>query len=367
MKQQVLPPCWSRSLWVGLAGWCLASCTGCHDTSRPVADEVADTVAVAGRQDAGETVTTKTLIGQSEPEVSPAGAETVRHRRRPLRQPAVVEEPKVCADTACPCPVVPQPLTAVSAYLPLTATPGPLPVVASSTVVPPVKAASRKVERISRDIKKATFIPKGQWMAGGTVSYSEHDEGNLNFLVLKDVEGRGYTFSVSPYVGYFFRNNCAAGVRFTYNRTYLDMKNFDLSLGEDFNISLDNLYWLEHKYEVGGCLRTYMPIGSGNIFGLFNEVRLTYGYSAGKNSTGSGTEYDGTFEKSHNLQIGFAPGLTAFVTNWMAVEVSVGVMGYNFKWTDQVSNQIETGKRRTSSGNFKINLFSINIGMTFYL
>lgn len=229
------------------------------------------------------------------------------------------------------------------------------------------KPKSGRVQRINRDIMKATFIPKGQWMAGGTVSYSEHDEGNLNFLVLKDVEGRGYTFSVSPYVGYFFSNNCAAGVRFTYNRTYLDMKNFEVNLGEDFNISLDNLYWLEHKYEVGGFLRTYMPIGSGNIFGLFNEVRLTYGYSAGKNSTGSGTEYDGTFEKSHNLQIGFAPGLTAFITDWSAVEVSVGVMGYNFKWTDQVSNQIETGKRRTSSGNFKINLFSINIGMTFYL
>lgn len=251
--------------------------------------------------------------------------------------------------------------------LPLTACPDTVQAAATQSVTLPVKTGSHRLERINRDIMKSTFIPKGQWMAGGTVSYQEHDEGNLNFLVLKDVEGRGYTFSVSPYVGYFFRNNCAAGVRFTYNRTYLDMENLDLNLGEDFNISLDNLYWLEHKYEVGGFLRTYMPIGSGNIFGLFNEVRLTYGYSTGKNSTGSGTEYDGTFEKAHNLQIGFAPGLTAFITDWSAVEVAVGVMGYNFKWTDQTTNQVETGKRRTSSGNFKINLFSINIGMTFYL
>ena len=39
----------------------------------------------------------------------------------------------------------------------------------------------------------------------------------------------------------------------------------------------------------------------------------------------------------------------------------------NFKWQNQKTNQVETGMRRTSSGNFKINLFSINIGMTFYL
>ncbi|ADV45186.1 hypothetical protein [Bacteroides helcogenes] len=222
-------------------------------------------------------------------------------------------------------------------------------------------------QRIDREIMKTVFIPKGQWMAGGTVSYSEHDEDNLNFLVLKNVQGLGYTFNVSPYVGYFFKDNVSAGMRFGYNRTYLDLDNFELNLGEDFNINLKNLYWLEHQYDVSGFLRTYMPIGKSKIFGLFNEVRLTYGYSTGKNSTGSGTEYDGTFERTHSLQIGIAPGMAAFITDYSAVEVSVGVMGYNFKWQKQVTNQIETGKRRTSSGNFKINLFSINIGMTFYL
>lgn len=222
-------------------------------------------------------------------------------------------------------------------------------------------------QRMDRGIMNSVFIPKGSWMCGGTVSYSEHEEENLNFLVLKNVEGLGYTFNVSPYIGYFFKDNVSAGFRFGYNRSYLDMANFELNLGDGLNISLKDLYYLEHQYEVSGFLRTYMPIGKSKIFGLFNEVRLTYGYGVGKNSTGSGTEYDGTFETSHNLQIGIAPGLTAFVTDWSAVEVSVGVMGYNFKWQNQTTNQIETGMRRTSSGNFKINLFSINIGMTFYL
>ena len=41
-------------------------------------------------------------------------------------------------------------------------------------------------------------------------------------------------------------------------------------------------------------------------------------------------------------------------------------MGFNFKWIDQETNQVEEGRQRVSSGDFKINLFSINIGMTFY-
>lgn len=227
--------------------------------------------------------------------------------------------------------------------------------------------SSRKVQRINRGIQDRMFIPKGTWMGGGTVSYSEHNENNLNFLVLKDLEGRGYDFKVSPYVGYFFRDNMSAGIRFAYSRNYLDMDNFNLNLGDDLNISLKDLYYLEHKYEVGGFLRTYMPIGNSKIFGLFNETRLMYAYSTGKNSTGSGKEYDGTFERVHSLQIGIAPGLAAFVTDFAAVEVSLDVMGFKFNWTDQQTNQIEEGSRRTSSGNFKINLFSINIGMTFYL
>lgn len=55
------------------------------------------------------------------------------------------------------------------------------------TVASSMKAGRPK--RIDREIQNSMFIPKGQWMFGGTVSYSEHDESNLNFLVLKDVEG----------------------------------------------------------------------------------------------------------------------------------------------------------------------------------
>lgn len=224
----------------------------------------------------------------------------------------------------------------------------------------------RAIKRIDRDVQSRVFIPKGTWMAGGTVSYSEHDESNLNFLVIKDVAGKGYDFNVSPYVGYFFRDNIAAGFRFAYNRDYLDLGNLDMDLG-DLTLSFKDLYYLEHKYEASGFLRTYMPIGRSKIFGLFNEARITYGYGRGKNSTGSGADYDGSFQTVQNLQIGFAPGLTAFITDWSAVEVSVGVMGFNFKWIDQETNRVEEGSQRVSSGNFKINLFSINIGMTFYL
>lgn len=234
------------------------------------------------------------------------------------------------------------------------------------TLTAGAQRGKRSIQRIDREVQKSVFIPKGTWMLGGTVSYSEHDESNLNFLILQDMEGEGYDFSVSPYFGYFIRNNIAIGGRFSYSRDYLDLGSADVDLG-DITLSFRDLYYLEHTYEASGFLRTYIPIGHSKIFGLFNEVRLSYSYGEGKNSTRSGVDYTGTYQTVQGFQIGMAPGMTAFVTDWSAVEVSVGVMGFDFKWINQKTNQVEEGSTRVSSGKFKINLFSINIGMTFYL
>ena len=229
------------------------------------------------------------------------------------------------------------------------------------------KSNRRKIQRINRGIRDKVFIPKGTWMAGGTVSYNDYNQDNYNLLVLKDVTGEGYRFKLSPYVGYFIKDNVAVGIRFQYSRTYLDYDNFNLDLGDDLNITLTDTYYLKHTYEIGGFLRTFMPVGNSKIFGFFNDTRLTYAHSTGKDSTGSGTEYDGTFATNNSIEIGIAPGLTAFITDWAAIEVSLNMMGFKFKWEDQKTNQVEDGSSNSFSGNFKINLFSINIGMTFYL
>ena len=225
----------------------------------------------------------------------------------------------------------------------------------------------RRLQRVDRDALKAVFIPKGQWMLGGSVNFQEWDTDNINLLVLKNMDVEGHIFSASPYFGYFVANNIAIGARYNYLRNYFYMGNFDLNLGEDFNISLEDLYYLEHKHEASAFLRTYMPLGKSNVFGFFGEIRGTYAYANGKNSTGSGAEFDGSYEHVHSLQLSFCPGMTAFVTDFMAVEASIGVMGLKYRWKDQKTNQVEKGSSKMGGANFKFNLFSVNLGMTFYL
>lgn len=225
----------------------------------------------------------------------------------------------------------------------------------------------RRLQRVDRDAMKALFVPRGQWMFGGSVAFNEWDNDNMNELVLKNMNVEGHTFSASPYVCWFFHKNMAVGARFNYNRYYLNIGDFDLNLGEDFNISLKDLYYLEHSFEVGPFVRMYMPLDRSKVFAFFSEIRLTYTYGKGKNTSGTGAEFDGSFEHVHKAFLGFCPGLTAFVNDFMAVECSVGMMGVSYKWTNQQTNRVETGRSRSGGANFKINLLSINIGASFYL
>ena len=220
---------------------------------------------------------------------------------------------------------------------------------------------------ISRDASKTVFIPKGQWMLGGQVAWNQWNNDNLNYLVLKDINFEGYTFSAGPYLGYFFANNMAVGGRFSYKRYFFNLGEFDLNLGDDFNIGLKDLYYLQHNYESTLFVRSYLPLGNSKIFGLFGEFQLNYIFAEGKNSTGRDETFTGVYEYTHNLEIGLGGGMVVFLADHVAAEVMLNVGGYRVKWGSQNTNNIEEGRITSSGANFKIDLFSIKFGVTYFL
>ena len=235
-----------------------------------------------------------------------------------------------------------------------------------SLLFPSFLQAKKHREQIDRGIHSSTFIPKGQWMVGGSFSYSESNSDDYKFLILKNVEGKRYSFSVSPNFGYFIRDNVAVGGRFSYTRDYIDIGNLDIDLNEDLSFKINNASLLQHMIYGTGFVRTYINLGNSKRFGLFNEARVTFGAGQGKTYSGEAETLDGVYEKIKHLQVGIAPGMTAFITNNAAVEVSVGVMGFDSKWIEQDHNKVIQGSRRETSAKFKIDLFSINLGMTYY-
>ena len=57
---------------------------------------------------------------------------------------------------------------------------------------------SHSLRRQNRGVSnlKTEFVPKGQWVFGGSVSYSTHNNNNYNFLIIEDIESNGGKISV---------------------------------------------------------------------------------------------------------------------------------------------------------------------------
>ena len=222
-------------------------------------------------------------------------------------------------------------------------------------------------EQFERNMESITFIPKGQWITGVSVNYSQNNNDNYQFIVIEKFHGDAYTFKISPMVMYAFKNDMAAGGRFSYARSLTRINTADVVLGEDTEFNVDNLYNLSHTFYTTALLRNYFSLGTSTRFGIFNEVQLQYGYGQSKLATGSGQELSGTYSTTNSINIGLTPGVILFLNNYSAIEVNIGLLGFNYSKTKAITDQIYVGNYSTSSANFRINLFSITFGVVFYL
>ena len=212
---------------------------------------------------------------------------------------------------------------------------------------------------------RTEFVPKGQWVFGGSISYSTHSNNDYTFLIIEDIESTGYSFKVTPLLGYAYAKNSVVGVRFGYSRSLTQLDDASLSI-----TSFDNAFYysLKHSYDVEALWRKYIPLGRNNKrFALFAEVSLAMGGSQSKLASGPQNALSGTYATSFDVALGVNPGFSAFLTNNMAIEVNVGVFGLNYSNTRQIGNQVVSGQSSSSQMNFKVNIFSIGLGAAFYL
>lgn len=226
---------------------------------------------------------------------------------------------------------------------------------------------SRAQEQFRRDIEQISFIPQGQWITGVSVSYSQSSQDNYQFLVIENLNGDAYTFKVSPMLMYCFKDNLAAGGRVAYSRQRVKLDKADFVLGEDTEYNVDHLYSISHNYSAAACFRNYISLGNSTRFGIFNEVQLQIGGGQSKLEKGQGIDFTGTFEENFNLNVGLAPGMIMFLNNYSAIEVNVGVLGFDYHHTTATTDRIHVAHRNSKAANFRINLFSITFGCTFYI
>lgn len=222
-------------------------------------------------------------------------------------------------------------------------------------------------EPFKRGLEQISFVPKGQWITGISVNYSQSDQNNYQFLIFEDINGDTYSFKVSPMLMYAFKDNLAAGAKFGYQRSRTRLNSGEFVLDSETTYDVDHLYMITSNYYGTAAFRNYISLGSSMRFGLFNEVQLELGGGQSKLTNGTGVDFTGTYEKNFSLNVGLTPGIAMFLNNYSAIEVNIGVLGFGYNKTTAVTDRIYESSRSSQHANFKINLFSVSFGVVFYL
>ena len=223
------------------------------------------------------------------------------------------------------------------------------------------------VEEFKRDVESVVFVPKGQWITGVSVSYTQSNQNNYQFFVLENLSGDTYSFKISPSVCFMFKDDMGAGLKFAYQRSLARLESANIVFGQDAEYNADYVYSLAHNYYATAFFRNYFSIGRSKRFGFFNEIQCQLGGGQSKFTKGVGDDMSGAYETNFSLDVGLVPGLCLFLSNYSAIEVNVGVLGFSYTATKTLNDQIYVSHRKSKSANFRINLFSITFGVSFYL
>ncbi|MGN0188271.1 MAG: hypothetical protein ACI395_02025 [Candidatus Cryptobacteroides sp.] len=219
------------------------------------------------------------------------------------------------------------------------------------------------------------FIPKGSIGGGLSVSYTNYNIGNtandvgykMLFSLIQDVKGSLDSFGVSPYVSYFVADNISVGARFDYDRSGFSLGGLNLKLTDELEFNINNLNYLKQSYTGALTVRDYIPIAASKRFAMFAELRAAGSYGQAESYKIDDMDKVGTYQDIYNFSLGVVPGITCFVTNETAIEISVGVLGFEYQKVVQTTNQVEVSVMENSKANFKINLLSINLGLSVYI
>ncbi|MDD6777430.1 MAG: hypothetical protein PUD91_00140 [Bacteroidales bacterium] len=225
----------------------------------------------------------------------------------------------------------------------------------------------RQLEQFGRNIEQRVFVPKGQWIAGLSVSFSQSEQSNYSFLIVEGIDGDTYSFKASPLVCYMVKDDLGLGGKLEYSRNRVRMDRADIVLDSETDYSNENFYSISQGFSGMAVLRNYINLGRSKRFGIYNEVQLKLGYSESKLCNGAGNDFTGTFARSYSAGLAVAPGLVAFLNNYSALEVNVGVLGFNYSYTKQITDQVKVSHLHTKSANLRLNLLSISFGVAFYL
>ena len=210
---------------------------------------------------------------------------------------------------------------------------------------------------------KSLYIEKGTFAAGITGSYfnlSAKDGINL-FGLLSGTDGGLSLLSAEAHADWFLKDNLALIVSAGYSNTGLDVESVNLAGMLPFS----NKHIKRENYEASLGVRQYIPLFDSKILAFFAEGRLTgsRGYSKSYALTDRGKE--GDYTDLYSVDLGMIVGVSVFVTDRMAVQISLPKLSFGMEWEKQLEAQVRESSMRSLNASTSLDLLGLQVGTIF--
>ncbi len=215
---------------------------------------------------------------------------------------------------------------------------------------------------------KSVYIPKGSVQFGVSGGYNTFNAGNLNgstgatFLGLVDkIQGNVSFANASAFVSGFISNNVSLGARFSYGYTSVNLDNAAILS----QINLTNKHVDVMSLTGSIACRAYIPLFDSKWFALFAEGRLNGKMGYNKNYEQYEKGKAGTYADVYSVSLGLYPGISMFVTDNVALEISLPLVEGGMEWNKQLTDGSQESYMNRAFAQFQPGILGLNIGISF--
>lgn len=231
---------------------------------------------------------------------------------------------------------------------------------------PVICAQTKQKVRRYDDTSRPVIGAKGDWMVGGTASFTGHSNDGFSLAVVEGINSVGFHVSAAPEFCRFVEDNLGLGVKLSYGRSMFDLANASAGFGT-VSLNVKDYITISQDASLTVFFRYIIPIGDSDRFAMYADAGFRAAMGHGKDTDEHTGYVVGTWRKSWNGGLVVNPGLLAFVTDRMSIFASIGMAAFTVGRTGQVHNQVEEGMRKTSNFSYMLDLTSVGVGIDFYI
>lgn len=212
----------------------------------------------------------------------------------------------------------------------------------------------------------STYIPKGTVALGLSGNYHSYNAGGEQgyslYGLVTDLSGQITTAGASASLACFVADNMSLGLRFQYAHTGIDLDNASMmSL-----LTLSNKHVATETYTGALAFRGYLPLFNSKVLALFGEARLNGSMGYNKDYENLDRGKVGSYADVSSLSLGLYPGVSVFVTDCIAFEVSLPLLEAGYEWTRQIQGQAHDAAGSHAFAQFQPGILGLHLGINIH-